>query len=131
MKKILLFVALCASTTIFATEKCDFDFKKYCATVEFSKKPSRSYSSDFKLIFKDKKTKKVVIPSEKISSYLWMKMDGGHEHGSDKVEISKMKDHFKITNVWFVMVGNWKLFVSLSVKDAELEKKSMIVKIGK
>ncbi len=131
MKKLLLIMLLCVCASSFGKEKCDFDFEKYCASVEFDKKPSRSYSSDFKLTFTDKKTKKVVIPSEKVSAYLWMKMDGGHEHGSDKVEIEKKKDHFKVKNVWFVMVGNWKLFVSLSSKEADQEKKSMIVNIGK
>jgi hypothetical protein len=131
MKNILLLLTLCVSITSFAKSKCDIDLKNYCVSIEFDKKPSRSYSSDFKLTFKDKKTKKVMIPKQEVSAYLWMKMDNGHEHGSDKVKITKMKDHFKVTNVWFVMVGDWRLFVSLGVKKETLDKKAMIVKIGK
>jgi hypothetical protein len=131
MKNLLLIITLCVSFYSIAKSKCDIEFKDYCASVEFEKKPSRSYSSDFKLTFKDKKTKKVVIPSRNVDAYLWMKMDNGHEHGSDKVKMTKMNDHFNFTNVWFVMVGNWKLFVSLGVKGESYEKESMLVEIGK
>ena len=77
MKLLLIMITLCVSNLSFAKSACDFDFKDYCATIKFSKKPSRSYSSDFKLYFTDKKTDKFVIPKEKVMSYLWMKMKNG------------------------------------------------------
>ena len=131
MKIFLLTIMLCVFTNSYALEKCDYSFKKYCAKLDFSKKPSRSYSSYFKLFFIDKKTKNKVIPSESVSAYLWMKMDSGHEHGSDKVKISKMKDHYLIKNVWFVMIGSWQLFVELDKDKKTTEKLVKNIVIGR
>lgn len=131
MKYVLIFLTLSISFSAFAKDKCDFDFKKYCAKIDFIKKPSRSYSSDFKLTFVDKKTKKKVIPKEKVMSYLWMKMDNGHEHGSAPVKITQEKDHFLISDVWFVMIGKWELFVQLKDSGKVVEKKFKNIQIGK
>lgn len=112
-------------------KRCDYKFKKYCARVDFTKNPSRSYSSDFKIFFTDIKTKKSTMPSEEVYPYLWMKMGNGHEHGSEKVEIVKAKDHYLIKNVWFVMIGAWELYIALKKGDKEIEKVMRKVEIGK
>jgi hypothetical protein len=131
MKFILLLLTLSISLSTLSKEKCDFDFKNYCATVKFAKTPSRSYSSDFKLTFIDKATKKAVIPKEKVMSYLWMKMKNGHEHGSSPVKITQVKDHYLVKDVWFVMIGKWELFVQLKENGMVTEKKLKIVSIQK
>lgn len=131
MKLLLIMITLCVSNLSFAKSACDFDFKDYCATIKFSKKPSRSYSSDFKLYFTDKKTDKFVIPKEKVMSYLWMKMKNGHEHGSSPVKITQEKDHLSVKDVWFVMIGNWELFVQLKLNGKVVEKKVKIINITK
>jgi hypothetical protein len=110
--------------------RCDYTFKKYCAKVIFEKKPSRSYSSDFKIYFTDVKTKKEVMPSEDVYVYLWMKMGNGHEHGSDEVKMTKHKDHYLIKNVWFVMIGSWELYLVLKKDGKEVEKEVKKILIG-
>ena len=61
MKLLFIVLTLCVSNLSFAKSKCDFDFKDYCGSIEFTKKPSRSYSSDFKLYFTDKKRIKMLF----------------------------------------------------------------------
>ena len=131
MKLLVIFLTLSISNFSFANRKCDFDFKDYCATLKFLKSPSRSYSSDFKLFFKDKKTNKNIIPKEKVMTYLWMKMKNGHEHGSSPVKITQEKDHYLVTDVWFVMIGDWELHTLLKQDGKVLEKKVKIIKINK
>ena len=109
--------------TVHAKElTCDIELKKIsrCASVEFIKTPNRKYSSDFKLKFFDKKNKKPQLLDNLVDAYLWMKMKGGHEHGTDKVKIKKLKDHYLVTNVWFVMLGNWQLHVKVVDKDEKV-----------
>lgn len=131
MKILIIIITLSMTNFAFAKKEtgCDFVFKKYCAKLKFAKKPSRSYSSDFKIYFTDLVTKKSLMPTEAVYPYLWMKMKNGHEHGSAKVEITREKDHFDVKNVWFVMIGDWKLFLTLKKDGKVLEKAVKIVKI--
>jgi len=131
MKYLLLLLTLCMTNLVYAEKKldCDYKFKKYCAKLKFDKEPSRSYSSDFKIFFKDIKSGKPVMPKEAVYPYLWMKMKNGHEHGSAKVEITREKDHFDVKNVWFVMIGNWELFLTLKKDGKILEKEVKIIEI--
>jgi hypothetical protein len=71
------------------------------------------------------------MPTEEVYAYLWMKMGNGHEHGSDEVKIKKNKDHYLIKNVWFVMIGQWELFVVLKKDGKESEKQVKKILIGK
>lgn len=136
MKLILIFLTLSFSTYTLgknSTKKtsCDYTFTKYCVELKFTKKPSRSYDSEFKIYFKDIKTNKLVMPTEKVMSYLWMKMDNGHEHGSAPVKMTREKDHFLVKNVWFVMIGDWELFLMLKKDGKVLEKKVKKITINK
>lgn len=131
MKLLLVLITLSMTTVVYAKKNldCDYKFKNYCAKLKFAKKPSRSYSSDFKIYFKDLKTGKPIMPKESVYPYLWMKMKNGHEHGSAKVEIKRMKDHFDVKNVWFVMIGKWELFLTLKVDGKEIEKEKINVEV--
>ncbi len=131
MRNLVIVLMLCLMNSAFAKNTCDFKLKKYCAKLEFLKKPSRSYSSDFKIYFTDLKSSKKAMPTQKVFTYLWMKMKNGHEHGSDKVKITRKKDHFLVENVWFVMIGNWQLHLLLKKDGKVIDKQMKIIEIGK
>jgi hypothetical protein len=108
------------------TEKCPYELGDLCAKTEYINTPTQSKSSDFKLFFYNKGSYKVpVMPTLKPHVYLWMKMKNGHEHGSDAVKIEQKKDHYLITNVWFLMKGEWELHIQLRDENGKIVHKAM------
>lgn len=54
--------------------------------------------------------------SEKLCVFLWMKMPSGVEHGSSPVVVSKTNDSYKIEDVYFIMPGEWRVYIR-SISD--------------
>ena len=122
MKKFLFYGVLIFSTahTYAKEQTCQLKLAKedLCVEVEFLKPVTRKEDAKFFLRFRDKAGKKIK-PKFDIDVYLWMRMKNGHEHGSEKVKIQQQKDHYLISNVWFLMLGNW----SLNIRLLEANKK--------
>lgn len=110
MKKIVLFFLVVWSFAVFS---CEFSVENYCAQVKFNKGISRSYDSVFHIQFVDKETKKLKF-FDKIDLKLWMVMKNGHAHGSEEVKIMKDKTGYTVSNVWFLMLGQWYFNITLS-----------------
>ncbi len=124
MKRCILFLIVVLSSQVMANEKCNFDLTKtLCGKVEFVSGISRKKDSSFKLYIylKDKMTKGIFLkvnPDIK----LWMVMKGGHGHGSEPVQLSKVKDYYLVKNVWFLMQGQWDLKISYKHGQKMIEK---------
>lgn len=89
--------------------------KDVCAHLGFEKPLAANVEAEFMA--------HVVTPgSQPISSFnldLWMEMGGGHGHGSAPVEIhGGEKNLFKITNAWFVMMGQWMVRMDFDFEGA-------------
>lgn len=118
MTKLVTIILLSISFSYAATDKkCQAKLSKnLCAKVEFDAPISRRTDAKFKIGFYDLKGNAIpqnVSPMIK----LWMVMKNGHEHGSDEVEIKRVSKHeFAVSNVWFMMLGKWKLIVEVSNK---------------
>ncbi len=47
---------------------------------------------------------------------LWMDMGAGHGHGSAPVDVQSLgKNKFKVTNAWFVMMGQWLVRLNFTI----------------
>jgi hypothetical protein len=103
---------------------CDIIFKELnlCAKVKYKVKPNRKKSSDFELSFMDLKSKKTVMPKQQLLTYLWMDMKKDEAHGSDALVVDKKKDHYAVSNVWFLMEGYWQLHIQLREKGKIVAK---------
>lgn len=108
---------------------CQFKFDDFCLTVNFEDKISRKKSSDFTLSVL--KRGEVVKLTEAPQMKLWMRMNNGHEHGSEKLEI-KLQDNgdIKVSNVWFLMRGEWQIMGSLMLESKKKDF-SVPVCVGK
>ena len=110
------FLALQSTQVFSATPKCEVSAgKKFCSQVNFVKGISRKRDSKFNISFFDKKGRKLkldALPQVK----LWMKMKGGHEHGSETEKIKKLKQGYLVENVWFLMLGRWELRMEIMLR---------------
>lgn len=128
MAKILFIVLVYNFSSLYAAP-CDMKLNKLnlCVNVEYlNPPPGRKNSSDFKLTFTDLKSKNKKLLDQKLDVYLWMKMKNGHEHGSEKVKIAKKEDYYLISNVWFLMLGQWELHVKVLEEDEKVVDQSMM-----
>lgn len=83
-----------------------------CVKVEFLKPANRKEAASFKLIFKDSKGR-AIMPKPKLEAKLWMVMKSGHGHGSEELKLEKKKDHYLVSNAWFMMLGTWSINIKL------------------
>ena len=78
-----------------------------------------------KLIFADEVSTKSVqaklcseTESKLVLAKLWMKMEGGHEHGSTPTEIEALENQCsEISKINFVMAGKWQIHVKFEDED--------------
>lgn len=111
--KVILITLLFYSANSLSKSKpmCDFFLKKTktCVNVNFLDGISRKSDSKFELEFlSDSKPIKLdQLPKSK----LWMVMKNGHEHGSEEVSIKINGTKYLNENVWFLMMGEWKVIV--------------------
>ena len=106
---------------------CDYSFKdsNACIRIEFKNGISRKSDSAFEVTFINPKTGKNIELKELPKSKLWMVMKNGHAHGSDEIEVTKMKNGVYLNkNVWFLMVGDWSLYI-----DAKIGQKAERIEI--
>lgn len=105
-----------------ASKKCELKFQQAqtCVSIEFLKPPGRKGDAKFKLNFTDLsgKVKSLKAPPK---VHLWMIMKNGHEHGAEKLKIEKKGKYYLLSNVWFLMLGQWQVHVSFS-NNGKLEK---------
>jgi hypothetical protein len=124
---IVLFFLINLNFSFAAKEKsCDIKIKKLnlCMTAKFVDGISRKADSKFNLSFKNLKTNTQVKLTKAPQPKLWMVMKNGHEHGSEVVTAKINTDgSYLIENVWFLMQGEWKVFVD--VTQAKLTEKTM------
>lgn len=59
-----------------------------------------------------------VNPGHTVYIYNWMKMPGGHEHGTSPFDIEETSEGvYRVTRVYFSMLGKWEMHLQL--KDGE------------
>lgn len=99
-------------------QKCSIEFKSLmtCAQVQFAKAPNSNEDSAFTL----KLESHHALDIKKVSVELWMDMGHGHGHGSAPVTIEQLDAAtFKVSNVWFVMMGQWQIKVKIETQNGE------------
>jgi hypothetical protein len=99
-------------------KKCELtvDGLNLCMVPKFVDGVSRKSDSKFTLLFKDLKTQNVVELDKQPVPKLWMVMKNGHEHGSEVVTVKRTKKGiYLIENVWFLMQGEWNVFVDITL----------------
>lgn len=110
---------------------CEFNIANdICANIHFKNGISRKIDSVFEIYF-EKKTDKGMIKKFELQKLpnlkLWMVMKSGHGHGSEPLSISILKedhlDRYLVTNVWFMMLGQWDLEVELLVEGSVVKGK--------
>lgn len=90
------------------SSSCQFEISKdLCVNFDFKNGISRKTDSEFEIQITDKKGQNKKV--EELNIVLWMIMKNGHEHGSDTVKIKENGKKFSVSNVWFLMVGEWLL----------------------
>ncbi|MAX66344.1 MAG: hypothetical protein QF441_05720 [Bacteriovoracaceae bacterium] len=127
--KIFLSYALALSFLVLSHEaladKKDFCQVKlsseYCAMVKFDAPIGRKEDARFKFAVIDMKGHQIKL-SKKPKLKLWMIMDNGHGHGSDKLKIQAKKNHYLVSNVWFLMLGQWQLKIEVKLKGKTFKK---------
>lgn len=130
MLKIILIVLVCANLNFAKAAECKNKIaKNLCAEIEFEKGISRKADSSFILSFKNEKGEIVNLDNDpKIK--LWMIMKGGHGHGSEKVKIEKINKKYRVTNVWFLMMGEWQVKLDLNYQKTNM-KSDLYVCVGR
>lgn len=92
-----------------------------CVSLNFTSKISRKADSQFLISFSDKAGKSLSLDQNpKID--LWMVMKSGHGHGSEALKIVKIKNKYMVSNVWFLMLGEWKVRTSFSIKSKKFSR---------
>ena len=93
------------------SSSCQFKINKdLCANLDFKNGISRKTDSEFHFQIVDRKGQ--IQNVEELSIVLWMIMKNGHEHGSDEVKIKQIEKKYSVSNVWFLMVGEWLLKIN-------------------
>jgi hypothetical protein len=82
-----------------------------CANIKFKNSISRKTDAEFEIHFTNP-AGQVLSLDKNPQIKLWMIMKGGHGHGSDEVKINKSGKKFNISNVWFLMLGKWKIKIA-------------------
>jgi hypothetical protein len=72
----------------------------------------RKKDSKFELSFLDKNNKTIKLDQTPLVK-LWMVMKSGHGHGSEDLKLSWSENVYQIENVWFEMLGQWKIKIQL------------------
>lgn len=110
--------------------------ERYEFGLQWIKPPKVGQNSPFKIKFWDRYTTNALGPytvlAPKLCVFLWMSMPDGSEHGSSPVTLTKETDHYSVNEVYFIMPGKWKIFITTtedfcpnSPKDDYLEGKSI------
>ncbi len=122
MKKILIILMLCFSANSYA-KKCEgYLVDQICFDIKFEKL-NRKEDSKFSLKISENDSGKVQAVDD-LKVKLWMVMKNGHEHGSDPVKIENKNQVYQVSNVWFLMLGQWQLKIS-----GKMGKKSFDVSV--
>ena len=92
------------------SSSCQFEINKdLCINLDFKNGISRKTDSVFDIQIVDSKGQNKEV--KELGIVLWMVMKNGHEHGSDEVKIKPSGKKYSVSNVWFLMVGEWLLKV--------------------
>lgn len=93
---------------------------------------SRKEAAKLKLEFYDSKSKnRTAVKLDAIPDVsLWMEMESGKGHGSEKLKIVQEGSSYIISNAWFMMMGDWQLKTKLSF-NGKTELISFPICIGK
>lgn len=90
-----------------------------CAELVTLTELTRKTAASLELSFFDKKSFKPVNLDGEMKAKLWMVMKNGHEHGSEPLKTQKLKDKYRLTNAWFLMMGEWKLKLEVNHNSKE------------
>lgn len=99
---------------------CAIEFKSImtCAQIEFAKTPTSVEDASFTLTLNSHHA----LDIKKLSVDLWMDMGHGHGHGSAPVSIEQTgANTYKVSNVWFVMMGEWQVKVAMETSEGLVE----------
>ena len=117
---VLLITIGSASAKTPANKPCKFKLEEnLCAKVQFKNGVSRKIDSKFELEFVDLSGKHIGLV-KKPEVKLWMVMKSGHGHGSEKLNITKDNNKYLVSNVWFLMVGEWQIKLELEYKGSKV-----------
>lgn len=111
---------------LYPDSKCQFKLDDLCVVVNFENGISRKNDSPFFISFSKNGSPVLNKPELK----LWMVMKNGHGHGSEELKIEPVDKKFKVSNAWFMMMGQWSIKGSVQV-NSKTYKFSLPICVGR
>lgn len=98
-----------------------FSQSQLCADMTWLKTPTEQEQGSFDLKFYSKESpEQLISPNFDIFVLLWMP---GMGHGSSPVNVNKVSEgHYKVSNVFFVMKGEWEIHIQIKDGDKLIEE---------
>lgn len=92
-----------------------------CADMAWLKTPTEQEQGSFDLKFYSKESlDQLISPNFDVFVLLWMP---GMGHGSSPVTVSKLSEgHYRVSNVFFVMKGEWEIHIQIKDGDKLIEE---------